>query len=158
MADVRVIQAVKLVDPDTAGELEFALLADDPANPTAPSMGSLLHVYDGATWDLARGTSVDGLLVNLGANNDVTIGAPGNPVRTHASSVDTAASASFSVSTTDLGGTTRALSKIEASSAAPIRVEVKSVVNDVETPITVLFGQAGGGLCNGHRRTKCIPA
>lgn len=29
------------------------------------------RVYNGATWDRMRGTSADGLLVNLGANNDV---------------------------------------------------------------------------------------
>lgn len=29
--------------------------------------------YDGSTWDRARGDSTDGLLVNLGANNDVTV-------------------------------------------------------------------------------------
>lgn len=29
--------------------------------------------YNGTTWDRARGNSTDGLLVNLGANNDVTV-------------------------------------------------------------------------------------
>lgn len=29
--------------------------------------------FDGTTWDRARGSSADGLLVNLGANNDVTV-------------------------------------------------------------------------------------
>lgn len=29
--------------------------------------------YNGSTWDRARGNSTDGLLVNLGANNDVTV-------------------------------------------------------------------------------------
>lgn len=49
-----------------------ATLADDTANPNTTSVGSFPHWYDGSTWDRARGTSADGLLVNLGANNDVT--------------------------------------------------------------------------------------
>ncbi len=33
------------------------------------------HMFDGTTWDRLRGNATDGLLVNLGVNNDVTIGA-----------------------------------------------------------------------------------
>jgi hypothetical protein len=96
MADPRVKQPVKLVDGTTdaneaavtaAGDLQVTLageivdtelpaaaaLADNTANPTAPAVGSFGHWWDGATWDRAPGTSADGLLVNLGANNDVTI-------------------------------------------------------------------------------------
>ena len=50
-----------------------AALADNTANPTVPAVGGFSMVYDGATWDRAPGTSADGALVNLGANNDVTI-------------------------------------------------------------------------------------
>jgi filamentous hemagglutinin len=49
-----------------------AALTDNFANPTAPAVGSFGMVWDGATWDRAAGTSADGALVNLGANNDVT--------------------------------------------------------------------------------------
>lgn len=31
------------------------------------------YVYDGTTWDRARGDATNGLLVNLGSNNDVTV-------------------------------------------------------------------------------------
>lgn len=48
-------------------------LADDTANPTVPGVSAFAMVFDGTTWDRARGTSVDGVLVNLGANNDVTV-------------------------------------------------------------------------------------
>lgn len=34
---------------------------------------SYISYFDGTTWDRARGTSTDGLLVNLGANNDVSV-------------------------------------------------------------------------------------
>ncbi len=50
-----------------------AALADNAANPTAPAVGSFQMVWDGATWDRAPGTAADGLLVNLGTNNDVTV-------------------------------------------------------------------------------------
>jgi len=49
------------------------LLTDNTATPTAPAVGSFGMLYDGAAWDFARGTSADGALVNLGANNDVTV-------------------------------------------------------------------------------------
>lgn len=51
-----------------------AALADNTANPTVPGVGAFGMVFDGSTWDRAPGTSADGLLVNLGANNDVTDG------------------------------------------------------------------------------------
>jgi hypothetical protein len=50
-----------------------AALADDTANPTVPGVGAFGLVWDGVTWDRAPGTSADGALVNLGANNDVTV-------------------------------------------------------------------------------------
>lgn len=49
-----------------------AALADDTANPTTTSVGVFPHWYDGTTWDRAKGDSTDGLLVNLGANNDIS--------------------------------------------------------------------------------------
>lgn len=52
-----------------------AALADNTANPTAPAVGAFSLIWDGSTWDRAPGNSTDGILVNLGANNDVTIGA-----------------------------------------------------------------------------------
>lgn len=48
-------------------------LADNTANPTTTSVGTFPHWYDGATWDRALGNATDGCLVNLGANNDVTV-------------------------------------------------------------------------------------
>lgn len=50
-----------------------ASLTDNFANPTAPAVGSFGMVWDGATWDRAAGSQADGALVNLGANNDVTV-------------------------------------------------------------------------------------
>lgn len=50
-----------------------AALSDNFANPTTTSTGAMQMVWDGATWDRAPGNSTDGQLVNLGANNDVTV-------------------------------------------------------------------------------------
>lgn len=50
-----------------------AALADNTANPTVPAVGAFGMLWDGATWDRAAGTAADGQLVNLGANNDVTV-------------------------------------------------------------------------------------
>jgi len=100
MADVRVINNVVISDPttpsqiaavDASGHLQIdiaassatvtvdtelsnaAALADNTANPTVTSVGAFPHWYDGSTWDRAPGTAADGLLVNLGTNNDVTV-------------------------------------------------------------------------------------
>lgn len=48
-----------------------AAAADNTANPTISGIGAFTMVWDGANWDRAPGTSADGMLVNLGANNDV---------------------------------------------------------------------------------------
>lgn len=53
--------------------LAAAALADNTANPTVGGLASFGMMYDGSTWDRLRGDSTDGLLVNLGANNDVTV-------------------------------------------------------------------------------------
>lgn len=60
-----------------------AALADDTANPTTTSVGAFPHWWDGSTWDRAPGTAADGLTVNLGANNDVTV-TSGNIIVTNA--------------------------------------------------------------------------
>ncbi len=50
-----------------------AILTDNFANPTAPGVGAFTMLWDGATWDRAPGNSTDGITVNLGTNNDVTV-------------------------------------------------------------------------------------
>jgi len=50
-----------------------AALTDNFANPTTAPVGAFAMVWDGATWDRLPGNSVDGALVNLGANNDVVV-------------------------------------------------------------------------------------
>jgi hypothetical protein len=47
------------------------VMTDDSNN--LVSMPSFGYAFDGSTWDRMRGDSTDGLLVNLGANNDVVV-------------------------------------------------------------------------------------
>ena len=47
---------------------------DNFANPTTAGLSTSFGMWwDGATWDRAPGNATDGLLVNLGANNDVVV-------------------------------------------------------------------------------------
>ena len=50
-----------------------AAASDNFANPTTTNLMAMGMVWDGVAWDRAAGTSVDGSLVNLGTNNDVTV-------------------------------------------------------------------------------------
>lgn len=61
------------VSVDTELPAAAAISADNTVAPTAPSVYTFGLVFDGTDWDRMRGTSADGVLVNLGANNDVTI-------------------------------------------------------------------------------------
>lgn len=58
--------------------------ADDIANTVdGLQTSSFLYVFDGTTWDRLRGDSSNGMLVNLGSNNDVTV-TSGNIIVTNA--------------------------------------------------------------------------
>jgi hypothetical protein len=57
----------------TARFMAGAAMTDNFANPTTTGVQSFGLLWDGSGWDRAPGTSADGALVNLGANNDVTI-------------------------------------------------------------------------------------
>ena len=57
--------------------------ADDLANSlNGLNTTSFMYVFDESTWDRLRGDAVNGMLVNLGTNNDVSItaGVPNNPI------------------------------------------------------------------------------
>lgn len=47
--------------------------SDNLATLTGMAVLGLNRVFDGTNWDMMRGDSTDGVLVNLGANNDVTV-------------------------------------------------------------------------------------
>jgi len=68
-----VAYATTVGTPDVLTIPTAAALADNTATPTTLLQGSCLMVYDGATWDMGRGDATNGLLVNLGSNNDVSL-------------------------------------------------------------------------------------
>lgn len=68
-----VAYATSVGTPDVLSIPTAAALADNTINPTTLLSGACALWYDGSTWDLARGDATNGLLVNLGSNNDVTL-------------------------------------------------------------------------------------
>jgi len=50
-----------------------SVLTDNFANPTTTTVAAMNMLWDGVNWDRMPGNQTDGALVNLGANNDVTI-------------------------------------------------------------------------------------
>lgn len=59
----------------------FAYAPADNANSDRGLLtNSRLQVYDGANWDMLRGDSTNGALVNLGANNDVSLNSGTNAI------------------------------------------------------------------------------
>lgn len=66
----------KIFKNSTVVDSEFpaaTAASDNYANPTTTDVKSFGMVWDGATWDRMPGTSADGVTVNLGSNNDVTV-------------------------------------------------------------------------------------
>lgn len=90
-------------------------LADNAGNPTAPAVGAFGMVWDGSTWDRAPGTSADGALVNLGANNDVVISDGGGSI-----TVDGTVSVTEPVSVDDNGASLT----VDAPVGTPVNVQV----------------------------------
>jgi hypothetical protein len=52
-----------------------AALTDDAANPTIPGVAAYLLVWDGTTWDRARGSSGGGIHVDASVGGDVSLAA-----------------------------------------------------------------------------------
>jgi hypothetical protein len=78
--DIRALNGVDLMlGTDFSSVLGTASLvlgtqADNLANTSdGVQTSSMMYVYDGSTWDRLRGDATHGALVNLGANNDVTV-------------------------------------------------------------------------------------
>lgn len=63
-----------LLDATFTGRFAAAYAdADTIANQTTTAVHGQSYFYNGTTWDRMRGSVADGLLVNLGANNDITV-------------------------------------------------------------------------------------
>lgn len=74
MADTAGANPIVLFDEDQDAIAFVTTQADDLANTlNSIPVTAFAYGFDGAAWDRIPGTSTDGLLVNLGANNDVTV-------------------------------------------------------------------------------------
>lgn len=67
---------IEVCMPDAAGNV--ATIGQPSADNVAATVymqlaGAFTYWFDGSTWDRARGDATDGLLVNLGSNNDITM-------------------------------------------------------------------------------------
>lgn len=113
-----------------------AALSDNMANPTAPAVGAFGMVWDGATWDRQPGTAADGTLVNLGANNDITV----------TPSAATAAGAKLLIATvqaTASGNTTLISAPGGGSHLELYRVQYSNSSTTAAITVGVRFGAAG---------------
>lgn len=132
-----------------------AALTDNFANPTAPGVGAFGMLWDGATWDRQAGNSADGTLVNLGANNDVSIAGTVTvdtelPAAGVISTDNTAAPSAPQVYSHMLGfdGTdwarvrTDAAGILQIQEAAAMDVSAATVTVDSELPAAAALGDA----------------
>jgi len=71
VGDLLVSLDSEVVSVDTEFPAGSVLSADARSSPDTTVVGSFPYYYNGATWDRARGDLTNGLLVNLGGNNDV---------------------------------------------------------------------------------------
>lgn len=113
-ANLDVALSTRLAEATFTGRWPAAgALSDNFANPTTTQVGAFTLLWDGATWDRAPGTSVDGALVNLGSNNDVTV-TSGTLIATQATAanlnVTAAAGANLNTSLLSLESTQTAMS------------------------------------------------
>jgi hypothetical protein len=140
-----------------------AALADNTANPTTTSVGAFPHWFDGTTWDRALGNATDGLLVNLGSNNDVTC--------TNAGTFAVQAAQSGTWNITDISGTVSlptgaataakqpALGTAGTASADVITVQgiasmTPLAVSDNGSSLTVDYATTGSGTATGALRVE----
>lgn len=103
------------------------------------------YMYDGAAWDRVRGDATDGLLVNLGTNNDVsfTPSTLSGEVAVRATSTDVAVDATLDVDEADTGATTSFCVGFDASASVPIKAELQHVTDGAGTAVVTLFATAG---------------
>lgn len=110
----------------------IAALADNTVNPTLTKIATYPMLFDGITWDRARGDSVDGALVNLGANNDVVVTSlPAGLATTARQDLQLAQLA-------EVIGTSGVI--------APAKVVVIGVVNDSDGTVRPLFYNGATGF------------
>jgi len=116
-----------------------AALADATANPTVPSVGSLLLGYNGTTWDRVRTANTGRLQVDVvtGGGTD----APTNPTRQLVTSAGVAAGASANLDSNDLPS--KYLWQATFTASVPFKVVLSLNDNGSLTSLDTIFGRAG---------------
>ena len=104
-------------------------LADNTANPTAPAVGAFGMVWDGANWDRTPGNQTDGVLVNLGSNNDVTVT---GSVTVSATDLDIRNLTNTDVVTAELSAVDNAVLDAIAASVAAIDTDTSTIIGHVD--------------------------
>ncbi len=95
------------------------------------------------------GGNAQSLLVDSNGRLSVDINSGGGeslptaPVRTHSSSTDTAAAATFDADGPESGGSTTKLAGFDAVASVPLKIEIQDVADGTGTTRSVMFAQAG---------------
>ncbi|KKM89337.1 hypothetical protein LCGC14_1249560 [marine sediment metagenome] len=147
-ADITASVALDVSAATVTVDTEMATAAaatDNFANPTTGGVLGFGMLWDGATWDRMKGDATDGVLVNLGANNDVSFTAStlNGEVAVRATTAEVAVDATMNVDEADTGATTSFCVGFDASASVPIKAELQEVTDGVGTAKVTLFAQAG---------------
>lgn len=145
---------------------------DNLATPSVDVLfaGVFPHYYDGATWDMVRGDATDGLLVNLGSNNDVSVS--GTVTVTDDGSFTLAANSGVDIGDVDVtsvvpgtGATNlgKAIDAVAGASdtgiaALAVRDDALGGVTPAEGDFTSLLVDANGALWVNHNGTVTVSA
>jgi len=124
--------------------------ADNTSNTALTKIQTFQMVWDGSTWDRAPGNSTDGMLVNLGANNDVVATATNLDIRDLTFAADKVDASGSTVTATatnlDIRDLTFAADKVDASGStlgANSGVDIGDVtINNPTLAVTGTFFQA----------------
>lgn len=124
-----------------------AALADDAANPTAPAVAAMLHVWDGAGWDRAVGSTAVGIGVYLQSpiTTASTISVSGSTVSVSPLTTASTIHAIVSGSTVSVSGSTISVSPLTTASTIHVAAAQSGTWSlTTATTINVVI-TAGGG-------------
>lgn len=117
--------------------------ADNVANTSdGVQTSSFLYYFDGSAWDRLRGDSSDGLLVNLGGNNDVTVT---GTVTANLSATDNAVLDDIATDTESIKTAVETLDNIVNGNEAQVDIVGALPAGTNTIGATVPVGRAAGG-------------
>ena len=153
---------------DGSGRLELpgntAAAMVDNTDPTTGRVGSHGYVFDGSFWDRQRGDSVNGTLVNLGLNNDVTVSSSALPTGAATSALQSTANGILTTIDVDIGILAGAVSGTEMqvdilTSALPTGAAtsaLQSTANGILTTIDVDIGILAGTVSGSEQQVDIV--